>query len=469
MLPANFLLANRYLIVCKVGQGGMGAVYKAVDTRLGHRLCAVKEMSGAGLSTMAERQLAVAKFEQEAKMLASLNHPNLPKVSDYFSEGGRHYMVMEFIEGQTLLECLDTTGRPMPEGEVRSIAVQLCEVLYYLHNQNPPVIFRDMKPGNVMLQSDGRVKLIDFGIIRFFQYGKKQDTQFLGTPGFAAPEAYGQRQTDARSDIYSLGMTLYCLLTAKEPPQTLAGFSPGGDLAACASWELRQVLSKALEIKPDTRWGTADEMRQALGGAPPAPAAGGAGQPRAPQAPAGGIRRATQHLTRTIVLKMRQMSNAQLAATVAALVAGVGLSTWLVGPWIEVNLPWLWKFLPLYYAGGPFAYAVSNRKGAIALVHVPLQIIVGALTWGNASFIQYLLTALAGAAGMEGLLSFLGGQKATVWHYVAAPALGVAVSMGAVAAAFNSPFDPVQIMGAGVAGAIAYAAGEAVWGVRQGL
>ncbi len=480
MLPSNFLLTGRYLIVRKVGQGGMGAVYEAIDTRLHQRRCAVKEMSSANLATIAERQLAVANFEREAKMLASLSHSNLPKVTDYFSEGGRHYMVMEFIEGQTMEEHLSTTARAMSEAEVRPIAEQLCDVLHYLHSQNPPVIFRDMKPGNVILQPDGQVKLIDFGIIRFFKGGKTHDTQFLGTPGFAAPEAYGYAETDARSDVYSLGMTLYCLLTAKDPPQNLAGFNPDVDLAACTSSELRRVILKALKVKAPGRWQSAHEMRQSLVGIIPSQMPGDTGTASLPgttgttalpstTSAGGGIRRATQHLTQTIVRQMQQMSNAQLAATALALVVGIGLITWLVGPWIRTNLPWLWRFLPIYYAAGPFAYAVSHRKGAAALVHTPLHVIVAALIWDWTNLGHYLLTGLAGAAGMEAVLSLLGGGKPSVWHYVAAPAVGITLAMGVAVLLPVGYFDVVQIAGAGLAGAIAYAAGEAVWGVRQGV
>jgi tRNA A-37 threonylcarbamoyl transferase component Bud32 len=464
MLPANSMLAGRYLILQRVGQGGMGAVYKAVDTRLHQRLCAVKEMSSAGLSNV-ERQLARANFEREAKMLASLNHPNLPRVTDYFSESGRHYMVMEFIEGYPLHEHISQTGQAMSEAEVRSVAGQLCDVLHYLHSQQPPVIFRDMKPGNVMLQPYGRVKLIDFGIVRFFKYGKAHDTQFLGTPGFAAPEAYGHTQTDARSDIYSLGMTLYCLLTAKDPPQHLSGFDLCAELAGYASPELCQAILKALELRPENRWQTTTEMRQAMGGAGAVPRPPGPTPMPAP----GGIRGATQRLTQSIARQVQQMSNAQLAATALALVVGIGLITWLVGPWIRANLPWLWRFLPIYYAAGPFAYAVSHRKGAVALVHTPLHVVVAALTWNWINLGHYLLTGLAGAAGMEAVLSFLGGAKPSVWYYVAAAAVGITLAMGVATLLPGGYFDVVQIGGAGLAGAIAYAAGEAVWGVRQGV
>lgn len=469
MLPSSFLLAGRYLIMRKVGQGGMGAVYEALDTRLNQRRCAVKEMSSAYLATTAERQLAVASFEREAKMLASLAHPNLPKVTDYFNEGGRHYMVMEFIDGKTLEEHLTDAGQAMSEAAVCWLAEQLCDVLGYLHSQNPPVIFRDLKPGNVMLQPDGSVKLIDFGIVRFFKPGQQHDTQFLGTPGFAAPEAFGTRQTDACSDIYSLGMTLYCLLTAKDPPQSLAGFNPGSDLAACASIDLRRVIVKALEVKPGARWQTTADIRPELALIKGCGGTGTAGLPKIPVP--GGIRGATQRLTQTIALKMQQMSNIQLAVTAIALVAGIGLMTWLVGPWIATHLPWLWRSLPLYYAAGPFAYAISNRKGAAALVHIPLHVVVAALSWSGATAtpVYYLLTGMVGAAGMEGALSLFNGPKSTAWRYLAASAVAIALAMSVLALVPGGHFDVVQVLGAGLAGAIAYGAGEVVWGVRQGV
>lgn len=216
-LPAQSYLANRYIILQKVGQGGMGAVYKAADSRLTGRVIAIKEMSDAAITTPQERRQALTAFQREAELLTRLRHANLPRVTDTFAIGNRHYLVMDFIEGETLEQKLNRGDAPFPEAQVLAWASQLCDVLGYLHNQEPPVIFRDLKPGNIIIDPAGQVKLIDFGIARFFKHGKSQDTMIMGTPGYASPEQYGTQQTDARSDIYSLGATLFHLSTGRDP------------------------------------------------------------------------------------------------------------------------------------------------------------------------------------------------------------------------------------------------------------
>src|SRR5215471_4817585 len=210
-LDPHTLLHRRYIILKVIGLGGMAAVYKANDTRQGN-LVAIKEMS---LSTVAEneRAQAIQNFLAEARILSRLNHPNLPVFTDFFTEGARHFLVMEYIDGITLEDMLDRNKGPFSEPRVLGWARQLCDVLEYLHNQQPPVIFRDMKPSNIMLTRSGRIKLIDFGIAWLFRTRGSQDTQLLGTPGFAPSEQYGSAQTDERSDIYSLAMTLAQLMT----------------------------------------------------------------------------------------------------------------------------------------------------------------------------------------------------------------------------------------------------------------
>ncbi|MBV9019963.1 MAG: serine/threonine protein kinase, partial [Ktedonobacteraceae bacterium] len=183
------MLHKRYLILRTLGQGGMGAVYQAKDMKR-QTICAIKEMS-LSMVPPQERGQAVQNFKVEAKMLWGLNHANLPAFTGFFSESSRYFMVMEYIDGFTLEDLLERNGAPFPERRVLGWARQLCDVLEYLHSQNPPIIFRDMKPGNVMLTRDGRIKLIDFGIARFFRSTSPQDTQLLGTPGFAPPEQYG--------------------------------------------------------------------------------------------------------------------------------------------------------------------------------------------------------------------------------------------------------------------------------------
>ncbi len=167
VLATGSLLSGRYQIVQLLGKGGFGAVYKALDERFqGQRVVAIKEMSDAQVNP-SEKAKALQDFRREADLLVSLNHPNLPIVSDFFEEGGKAYLVMEFIEGETLEKKQEEAGGPLDEALVMGWALQLCNVLHYLHTRPRPIIFRDMKPSNVMVTSEREIKLIDFGIARF--------------------------------------------------------------------------------------------------------------------------------------------------------------------------------------------------------------------------------------------------------------------------------------------------------------
>lgn len=239
----------------------MAAVYKARDTRY-ETWCAIKEMS-LSMAPANERSQALANFLAEARILSRLKHPNMPAFTDFFTEGERYFLVMEFVNGNTLEELLEANHGPFSEQRILGWARQLCDVLEYLHNQQPPVIFRDLKPGNIMLTEGGRIKLIDFGIARLFRRSGFQDTQLLGTPGFAPPEQYGSAQTDERSDIYSLAMTLAQLMTdavndngfgLKDIHSTYPHISP----------PVAHVLEKATSLKPDDRYKSVLIFRQAL-------------------------------------------------------------------------------------------------------------------------------------------------------------------------------------------------------------
>ena len=226
LLLPNLLLKQRYRILGTVGKGGFGAVYKAEDVHLGNRLLAVKEMSQNSLNPQ-EIAEAAENFKREAHILAALKHPNLPSIYEQFSEAGRWYLVMDFIEGETL----EDYAKKDPQGhlsvqETLQIGIQLCTVLAYLHSRQPPVIFRDLKPSNIMLTPEGNLYLIDFGIARHFKPGQVRDTIALGSPGYAAPEQYGKAQTTARSDIYSLGAILHQLLTGIDPSDIPFRFAP---------------------------------------------------------------------------------------------------------------------------------------------------------------------------------------------------------------------------------------------------
>jgi serine/threonine protein kinase len=228
LLPSQTLLrAGRYSILATVGQGGMGAVYKALDLQLSKRVVAIKEMSQSGLAEQELRQ-AVATFTREAEMLARLKHRSLPHIYEQFEEGGRRYLVMEFIDGETLeerLADLRQQGRLLPVEQTLDIGRQVCAVLDHLHSSQPPIIFRDLKPANIMLNAQGQAYLIDFGIARFFKPGQAKDTVALGSPGYAPPEQYRQASSP-RSDIYSLGATLYQMLSGIDPSQTPFFFPP---------------------------------------------------------------------------------------------------------------------------------------------------------------------------------------------------------------------------------------------------
>jgi len=228
LLAHNQELNRRYRIIKQVGKGGFGAVYMAADLPFGNRVVAIKEMSQNGLSQQ-DLSEATNAFTREAMMLAGLSHSNLPRIYEQFTESGRWYLVMDFIEGETLEEYISKTPRSyLPLDEVLDIGIQLCTVLDYLHTRFPPIIFRDLKPANVMRSPNGHLYLIDFGIARHFKPGQTTDTIALGSPGYAAREQYSkaQAQTTPRSDIYSLGATLHQLLTGDDPSLMPFQFAP---------------------------------------------------------------------------------------------------------------------------------------------------------------------------------------------------------------------------------------------------
>ena len=263
-LPQQTVLQDRYVVMQKLGQGGMGAVYRAGDRRLSTVNWAVKEMSQSAISGPLERQQARDAFRHEAEMLAALNHPNLPRVTDHFEQDGKAYLVMEYVPGETLLSFLMREGLPQPQARVFEWARQLCDALDYLHTQRPPIIFRDLKPANIMLMPNGQVKLIDFGIARLFKPGQAKDTQAFGTIGYSAPEQYGKGQTDARSDVYSLGVLLHQLLTGYDPTNTPFRLPPASQVNLNLPQQLSDALSAATDSDPDRRFASIAAFRAAL-------------------------------------------------------------------------------------------------------------------------------------------------------------------------------------------------------------
>lgn len=260
---ANKLLKQRYRVIHVIGKGGMGTVYIGVDTRLGDRLVAIKEMSQNGL-VLSERLTAARNFQREAHLLASLQHPNLPSIYDHFEEGQRWYLVMSFIKGQTLADYLEAQNGRLPVAEVLEIGIALCSVLAYLHSCNPPIIFRDLKPPNIMRTVNGHIYLIDFGIARFFKQGKVVDTATQGSSGYASPEQYGTAQTTPRSDLYSLGATLYHLLSGYEPTYTPFNLPPLQSLAPSVPPELVVLIEQMLNLDESQRPYNAEIVKEEL-------------------------------------------------------------------------------------------------------------------------------------------------------------------------------------------------------------
>ena len=277
-LTPGQMLQNRYRIVSLLGQGGMGAVYKAWDHRLNVPV-AVKEMvPQPGLDPQMLDALR-RQFQQEATVLARMSHPNLVRVTDFFEEGGNAYLVMEFVEGQSLADLIAARG-PLPEAQVLSWADSLLDALAYCHSRG--VIHRDIKPQNIIIRPDGRPVLVDFGLVKLWDPRDPRTqtvVRAMGTPEYAPPEQYGiSGHTDPRSDLYSLGATLYHAL-AGQPPLPAAErmarpeqSQPLRALAPEVSPATEAAVTRAMELSVNARFASAAEMRAALRVGAPSPA-----------------------------------------------------------------------------------------------------------------------------------------------------------------------------------------------------
>ena len=270
-LEPGTVLMGRYEIVRRIGGGGMGAVYLAKDHNLGEAPRAVKEMIESHIDD-AQHEKAIGDFKRESLLLTSLEHPSIPTIYDYFYDGaaGRFYLVMKYISGGDIAARLrNAPGNRIDEKTVTDWAVQIADVLDYLHNQPKPIIYRDLKPANLMIDGNsGRVMLIDFGIARWVAAQEKGVTA-VGTMGYAPPELFSGK-VEPRSDIYGLGATMFHLLTGSDPqdnPLLIFDFTKNPrprQINPAISSEMERVLMRAVEYKPENRFRSAAEMRVAL-------------------------------------------------------------------------------------------------------------------------------------------------------------------------------------------------------------
>ncbi len=255
------IIDGKYEVLREVGRGGMSVVYLAMDKRL-NKQWAIKEFRKD--KDDVSKQVALKALLDEANLMKKLDHPTLPRIVDIIDNHQTVYVIMDYIEGESLNKVLDAYGA-QPQEAVIEWAKQLSDVLDYLHTQNPPVIYRDMKPANIMLKPDGTVRLIDFGIAREYKEGKEGDTEAIGTRGYAAPEQFGGKgQTDARTDIYSLGVTLYHLVTGKNPAEPPYEIYPIRHWNPSFSSGLEWLIQKCTQLNPSDRYQSCAEVTYVL-------------------------------------------------------------------------------------------------------------------------------------------------------------------------------------------------------------
>jgi serine/threonine protein kinase len=271
LLTPNAILQSRYRIVRHLGRGGMGAVYEAVDLRLGHTVALKQAL------TCDEKLWK--QFEQEARMMAALDHPVLPRVSDYFTEDNRAFFVMQYVEGSDLSEILAQQPGPLPRNTVVAWADQLLDALIYLHSHDRQIIHRDIKPHNLRVTAGGRIVLLDFGLAKSkganYEDNESDRSIFGYSPRYAPLEQIQDLGTTPQSDIYALGATLYHLLTGVKPPDALTRatafitsqpnpLKPAHEINRAVGEELSEILSRAMAQNPSARYASAREFREAL-------------------------------------------------------------------------------------------------------------------------------------------------------------------------------------------------------------
>lgn len=251
-------LQKRYTVLDQIGRGGFSTVYKAIDTQEGNRVVAIKAARIRPDMTREEREQALALYDAEMAMLKKLHHPCLPEIYEYRTDEDEAYIIMSYIEGQSLQSYLEEQEEnSVPLQEAIRYGIEICDILIFLHEQNPPIIFRDIKPQNIIRRMDGSLALVDFGIARYFKPGKAQDTLLFGSQGYAPPELYGNGQSSVRTDIYALGASLYRMITGKEP----GVFDPFDQSIPEA---FQKLVDRCLEPRPELRPRSVREVKSQL-------------------------------------------------------------------------------------------------------------------------------------------------------------------------------------------------------------
>lgn len=254
-------ILNSYRILEKIGQGGMSWVFTAEDLRTGARKVIKESLDNIYPEG---RQNGVIHVSLEMELLTKLSHPGLPVIEDILTIDNKHLIVMEHIPGASLQDLVSKYGA-QPLESVLDWIIQLCDILSYLHRQNPPIIFRDIKPSNIMLRPDGKIKLIDFGIARVYKEDEIKDTVLLGTRGYAAPEQYGGfGQTDIRTDIYGIGATVYHLISGHDPCRPPYLKKPITYWNPSLPIKLEKIIQKCLKADPEDRYSRCEEVLREL-------------------------------------------------------------------------------------------------------------------------------------------------------------------------------------------------------------
>lgn len=261
MASVGQVIDDKYEILKLIGQGGMSRVYLAMDKRL-NKQWAIKEIEKRAKDK--NNEIVIQSAIAEANLIKQLDHPAIVRIVDIIDNGDVIYIIEDYIEGETLSSVLETQGA-QPQELVIEWAMQICEALEYLHTRKPPIIYRDMKPANVMIKPDGNIKVIDFGIAREYKDQSLADTVSLGTKGYAAPEQFGGKgQTDARTDVYCLGVTLYHLLTGQNPCEPPYEIYPIRHWNPQLSAGLEAIIQKCTQLNPDDRYQSCAELLYAL-------------------------------------------------------------------------------------------------------------------------------------------------------------------------------------------------------------